>query len=143
MADNNRFLRLWHEPVFKLGEKWYPYNKGGDYRRWYGNREYVINWGDNGHEVKAFQKSVIRNKRHFFDEGLTWTLISSGNFGIRYSPQGAIFDGNGSMLFPSRDVLLYTLGFLSSVVATKLLSFLSPTMTFEIGQLSKIPFKVK
>lgn len=70
-------------------------------------------------------------------------MISSGNFGIRYSPQGAIFDGNGSMLFPSRDVLLYTLGFLSSVVATKLLSFLSPTMTFEIGQLSKIPFKVK
>ena len=142
-ADNNRFLRLWHEPVFKLGEKWYPYNKGGDYRRWYGNREYVINWGNNGHEVKAFQKSVIRNERHFFDEGLTWTLISSGNFGIRYSPQGAIFDGNGSMMFPNHDVLLYTLGFLSSVVATELLSFLSPTMTFEIGQLSKIPFKVK
>lgn len=142
-ADNNRFLRLWHEPVFKLGEKWYPYNKGGDYRRWYGNREYVINWGNNGHEVKAFQKSVIRNERHFFDEGLTWTLISSGNFGIRYAPQGAIFDGNGSMMFPNHDVLLYTLGFLSSVVATELLSFLSPTMTFEIGQLSKIPFKVK
>ena len=64
-ADNDRFLRLWREPVFKLGKKWYPYNKGGDYRRWYGNREYVINWGDNGHEVKAFQNSVIRNKRHF------------------------------------------------------------------------------
>ena len=142
-ADNDRFLRLWHEPVIANEEKWYPYNKGGDFRRWYGNREYVVNWGDNGREVKAYEKSVIRNERHFFEEGLTWTLISSGSFGIRYSPAGSIFDGNGSMMFPAHAILLYTLGVLSSKVTTKLLSILSPTLTFEIGQLSKLPFKLE
>ena len=142
-ADNNRFLRLWHEPAFVNGEKWFSYNKGGDYRRWYGNREYVVNWENNGKAIKKYEKSVIRNERHFFDEGLTWTLISSGTFGIRYSPAGSIFDGNGSMVFPDHAILLYTLGVLSSKVATKLLSVLSPTLTFEIGQLSKLPFKLE
>lgn len=140
-ADNDRFLRLWHEVyAFQINRKWIPYNKGGYFRRWYGNREYVINWENNGAEIRAYKNSVIRNERHFFDEGLTWSLISSGYFGIRYSPEGSIFDGNGSMMFPKKEDILYTLGFLSSKVTLSLLSFLSPTMTFEIGQLSKLPF---
>ena len=140
-ADNDRFLRLWHEiDCEKINKKWYPYNKGGDFRRWYGNRDYVINWENNGFEVKSYPKAVIRNERHFFDKGLTWSLISSGNFGIRFSPEGCVFDGNGSMMFPSQEDLIYTLGFLSSKVTSHMLLFLSPTLTFEIGQLSKLPF---
>ena len=140
-ADNDRFLRFWHEiNCKKINKKWYPYNKGGDFRRWYGNRDYVINWENNGAEIKAFPKAVIRNERHFFDEGLTWSLISSGNFGIRFSPEGCVFDGNGSMMFPQTTDLFYTLGFLSTKVTSYMLLFLSPTLTFEIGQLSKLPF---
>lgn len=140
-ADNDRFLRKWYEiSKRKMGYKWFPYNKGGEFRRWYGNRDYVVNWEHNGRDIKAFDKAVIRNERHFFDEGLTWSLISSGYFGIRYSPAGSIFDGNGSMMFPKKEDIFYTLGFLSSKVTISLLSFLSPTMTFEIGQLSKLPF---
>lgn len=140
-ADNDRFLRKWYEiSKRKMGYKWFPYNKGGEFRRWYGNRDYVVNWEHNGRDIKAFDKAVIRNERHFFDEGLTWSLISSGYFGIRYSPADSIFDGNGSMMFPKKEDIFYTLGFLSSKVTISLLSFLSPTMTFEIGQLSKLPF---
>lgn len=141
-ADNERFVRYWYEiSENKIGNKWFPYNKGGDFRRWYGNRDFLVNWENNGAAVKAYPKAVIRNERHFFDEGLTWSLISSANFGIRYSPQGAVFDGNGSMIFPGRDDIYYTLGFLASNVVTQLLSFLSATLTFEIGQLSKLPYK--
>lgn len=143
-ADNNRFLRLWHEiAINKMNAKWFPYNKGGNFRRWYGNRDYVVNWANDGAAIKSYKKAVIRNEKHFFDEGLTWTLISSGAFGIRYSPAGAIFDGNGSMMFPKKKDILYTLGLLSSKVTAELLSFLSPTMTFEIGQLSKLPYILK
>ena len=140
-ADNDRFLRKWYEiSNDKIGHKWFAYNKGGEFRRWYGNREYVVNWEQNGKDIKAFNKSVIRNERHFFDEGLTWSLISSGYLGIRYSPADSIFDGNGSMMFPKKQDIFYTLGFLSTKVTISLLSFLSPTMTFEIGQLSKLPY---
>ena len=143
-ADNNRFLRFWYETeLSKFNKKWYPYNKGGAFRRWYGNLDYVVNWENRGSEIKKYPRSVIRNERHFFDEGLTWTLISSGTFGIRYSPAGAIFDGNGSMMFPSKDMTYYTLGFLSSKVTLQILSFISATLSFEIGQLSKIPFAVQ
>ena len=143
-ADNNRFLRFWYETeLSKFNKKWYPYNKGGAFRRWYGNLDYVVNWENRGSEIKKYPMSVIRNERHFFDEGLTWTLISSGTFGIRYSPAGAIFDGNGSMMFPSKDMTYYTLGFLSSKVTLQILSFISATLSFEIGQLSKIPFAVQ
>ena len=153
-ADNETYLRLWPEVQFNkfnpgaidadsaeiLAKKWFPYNKGGDYRRWYGNREYVVNWENNGLSVKQFPKSVIRNESYYFKEGLTWSLISSSNFGIRYTPSGAIFDGNGSSMFTKGPNLYELLGFMSSCVTVALLEVLSPTMTFEIGQLSKLPY---
>lgn len=153
-ADNNQYLRLWNEvdvnninytcsnaeEAVKSNAKWFAYNKGGDFRKWYGNREYVINWYNDGEEVKAFPNAVIRNESYFFREALTWSLISSGNFGIRYSPKGSIFDGNGSSIFEKEDKnIIYYLAFLSSKITQVFLHIFSPTMTFEIGQLSKLP----
>ncbi len=153
-ADNNRFLRFWFEisrynfcintlnrdTALSSGKKWFPYNKGGDYRKWYGNQEYVVNWEQDGSAVKAFPNSVIRNESYYFREGLTWSLISSSKFGIRYTSTGAIFDGNGSSMFATAGNIYELLGFLTSKVAIDLLKILSPTMTFEIGQLSKLPY---
>lgn len=150
-GDNDKFLRLWFEidrtrfSVFN-GDKWYPCNKGGDYRRWYGNNDYVINWENDGYELKNFkhpdgrQKSRPQNLQYMFREGLTYTNISSSKFGIRYCPEGFIFDAAGSMIFTHKDKLLYLLGLLSSNSVLAFTSILSPTMSFEVGQISEIPF---
>ena len=153
-ANNEKYLRLWFEIQFddfnanaensndavESAKRWFPYNKGGEYRRWYGNREYSVNWENDGMAIKSFPNAVIRNESYYFREGLTWSLISSSNFGIRYSPVGAIFDGNGSSMFAKRTDMYELLGFMSSCVTVELLAVLSPTLTFEIGQLSKLPY---
>ena len=110
-TDNNQFLRCWHELSFNRialfleskeealisGMKWFPYNKGGDYRRWYGNNEYVVNWHNDGQEIKSnvIRKYpylngnpdfVTKNQESYFKQGITWTYISTAYFGVRYSP---------------------------------------------------------
>ena len=155
-ADNDRFLRLWHEVDFKKiaflcessneaslsGKKWFPYNKGGNFRKWYGNNEYVINWENDGLELRGFKKAVLRNTEYYFKEALTWSLISSkGKLGIRYSEQGHLFDAGGSSLFSSKN-LLYILAFLSSNVAQTMLNIINPTMNFSNGVLSKVPILI-
>ena len=150
-GDNDKFLRLWFEvsaakfSVFG-GGKWYPCNKGGDYRRWYGNNDYVLNWENDGFELKNFrhpdgrQKSRPQNLQYQFKEGLTYTNISSSKFGIRYCPSGFAFDAAGSMIFTRNERLKYLLGLLSSNTVLSFTSILSPTMSFEVGQISNIPY---
>lgn len=150
-GDNDKFLRLWFEvsaakfSVFE-GLKWFPCNKGGDYRRWYGNNDYVINWENDGFELKNFrhpdgrQKSRPQNLQYQFREGLTYTNISSSKFGIRYCPKGFAFDAAGSMIFTPNTRLYYLLGLLSSNTVLSFTSILSPTMSFEVGQIANIPF---
>ena len=122
-GDNECFLRLWYEISTEKfskfnGEKWYSYNKGGEFRKWYGNNDYVINWENDGHELKNFKdengklRSRPQNLRYQFHEGLTYTNISSSNFGVRYSPKGFAFDAAGSMILGNN--LFYLLGLLSS-----------------------------
>lgn len=150
-GDNNKFLRLWYEvdatkTSMQGGGKWFPCNKGGDYRRWYGNNDYVINWENDGFELKNFKtedgklKSRPQNLQYQFREGLTYTNISSSKFGIRYCPEGHAFDAAGSMIFAKKDNILYLLGLLSSNIIKLFTSILSPTMSFEVGQISVIPF---
>ena len=150
-GDNNRFLRLWFEissSKFSIynGTKWFPCNKGGDYRRWYGNNDYVIDWENDGFELKNFrhpdgrQKSRPQNLQYQFRKGLTYTNISSSKFGIRYCPAGFAFDAAGSMIFTADNNILYLLGLLSSKTILSFTNILSPTMTFEVGQISLIPF---
>ena len=153
-GDNEKFLRLWFEVSSTKfspfsGTKWFPCNKGGDYRRWYGNNDYVINWENDGFELKNFrhpdgrQKSRPQNLQYLFREGLTYTNISSSKFGIRYCPKGFAFDAAGSMIFTSSERLYYLLGLLSSNTVLSFTSILSPTMSFEVGQIANIPFLSK
>ena len=155
-GDNDTFLRLWHEiditrfSVFEGdGAKWFPCNKGGEYRRWYGNNDYVIDWENDGYKLKNFRhpdgrlKSRPQNLQYMKKEGLTYTNISSGNLGIRYSPEGFLFDAAGSMIFTEKSRLYYILAFLGSNVASLFTSITSPTMSFEVGQLSTIPVRIE
>jgi hypothetical protein len=137
-SDNNRFLKYWME-VDNLNisfnsenieeaqlslKKWFPYNKGGSTRRWYGNNEYLINWENDGEEVKAYAAKLyksfsrtVKNIDSFFLEGLTWSSLSSGNFSLRYCDKGFIFDSKGSMYFLlKKNNILYTLGFLNGKI---------------------------
>jgi len=130
-ANNERFLRLWFEvssvrfsttvfdrvQLVQRGIKWLPYNKGGDYRKWYGNNKYVVNWENDGYEIKNFTNKASGKARSggyndelILREGLTWTYISSSNFGVRYTPAGFHFDNKGSMIF-CESGLHYLLGF--------------------------------
>ena len=153
-GENAAFLRLWWEvskgrcsfansPAVK---KWFPYNKGGGFRRWYGNRDYVVNWLSDGSDIKARltwtkKKPTIRNSRHFFQEGFTWTTVSSGWFSIRYTPVGAIFDNGGCTLFCDDNSRLNALAaLLNSKVAQRYLKFLSPTLNFQPGDIGNIPY---
>jgi type II restriction/modification system DNA methylase subunit YeeA len=151
-GENAIFLRFWFEVNKNLSSalegttcnKWFPYNKGGDFRRWYGNREYVINWENDGFEIKSrlslkTKKPTIRNMSFQMKEGFTWTTVSSGGFSCRYTPEGALFDNGGCTLFSELNLKKYG-AFLNSKVASRYLEFLSPTLNFQPGDIGKILF---
>lgn len=153
-GNNDLFLRMWFEIQYddiKLdstdyiqamytGKKWFPCNKGGEFRKWYGNRERVINWENNGKDIKDYNGAVIRNPNYYFFEGGTWSSLSSGGFSMRYSPKGSIFESKGSMCFANDETdLPYIIGFLNSTVVSELLLALSPTLDYHEGPLSRVP----
>ncbi len=151
-ADNSRFLREWfeveinnirfdaesHEDSAASPQKWYPYNKGGDYRKWYGNNEYVVNWQHDGAELKDFKKSVIRNPDFYFRECFSWSLISASSAAFRYKPPGHIFDVAGMSCF-SDDHLMYLLALCNSECAAKVLEVIAPTINYQCGDIANIP----
>lgn len=163
-SNNDRFLRLWfeidqdkmdknsrsNEEAKEKGLKWFPYNKGGDFRRWYGNREYVVNWQDDGREIKEYVNSkypylkgnidyVVKDRGYYFKESVTWSFVSSAKFGVRYSPEGSLFDVGGSSLFPNDNIKKYTVGFLNSIVAFELLQMENSTLNFQVGNIASLP----
>ena len=151
-ADNARFLRLWFEvsqsrigfgftdaaSAARSQKKWFPYNKGGGYRKWYGLNELIINWYNDGEEIKKFHASVIRNPSYYFKGGITFPRIGSNLFYARFSESGFIFDCNGPSCFPIRDKD-FILSFLNSSVMMNLLQVLCPTLSFQIGDSFKVP----
>ena len=161
-ADNDRFLRYWQEVNFeKIGinqrsvdefvekkYKWLPYTKGGDYRKWYGNNALVVNWENDGYEIKNFRNSKGKllsrpqNIQYFMKEGGSWSIITNGNFSMRYTMEGYGFDARGSMMFAKNNNLKYALALLCSKVGAAYLEFLSPTVSFEVGNLSKVPLYI-
>ncbi|MGB4966699.1 MAG: BREX-1 system adenine-specific DNA-methyltransferase PglX, partial [Candidatus Saccharimonadales bacterium] len=157
-GDNGRFVRLWWEvPEPKLktdaenadaaqvsGKKWFPYNKGGEFRRWYGNNDYIVNWQDDGREIfsrregeKRFSQNIPRQYR--FTPALTWSKISSGNISFRYKPSGHLFDIAGASMFADNETLTYLQGMLNSSIIGKFASVMSPTLNFESGQIGSYP----
>lgn len=158
-ADNDRFMRNWYEVSIRRigfsltsvqaandsGCKWFPYNKGGEYRKWYGNNSHIVNWENDGKEIKGFVddegkvRSRPQNIEYYFREGITWTLISSSFFGVRSSPCGFIFDINGMSLFVEKGELFYFTGLLCSIVITECLRVINPSMAFQVGDIARIP----
>ena len=157
-GDNNRFLRLWFEvPENNIGfsepdsksaalsqRQWFPYNKGGAYRKWYGNIEYVVDWSNDGFEIKNIrdEKGKVRsrpqNLQYFFKECLTWSKVTIGGFSLRYVPQGALFDVAGCSIFPHGKYHVI-LGNLNSCVQKHILSIFSQSVNYEVGQIAALP----
>ena len=159
-GDNGRFLRLWHEvntfnvsytaqsrqEAQKSGKKWFPCNKGGSFRKWYGNNDFLVNWKNDGEEIRAFKdengklRSRPQNMDYYFREGITWSTLSIGQLSMRFSPKGHLFETKGSVLFfNSEEMLFYVLGLVNSVVIYELLQVLCPTVDFHEGPIGKIP----
>lgn len=157
-GDNNRFLRYWHE-VSSLNiehnakpfadpnlRKWYPIQKGGDFRLWYGNLNYVVNWKNNGYEIMHDNFAGTRVRSHNynggqqFKEGITWNSITMSKFQCRYSPEGFTFDASGPLCeVTKKEHLHYILGFLSGKIARFIFSILNPTVNFPPGYLESLP----
>ncbi len=152
-ADNNRFLRLWHEvselkiglgyknstEALQSGLKWFPYNKGGLFRKWYGNNEYIINWENDGEEIRNYKKSAIRNVQFYFKKGITWSLVTSSTFSARCLEYGFIFDAAGPSIFPREKDIYYLTTLLNSKVTMEFMKILNPTLNFPEGTIAKLP----
>ena len=152
-AKNDVFLRLWFECNYnKIGlgcrklsdteegiHKWLPYNKGGSFRRWYGNREYVIDWLFNGRAIRQNPGAVIRNPQFYLKPCITWSDITSAAFSGRYCEGGFLFDVKGSSGFPQMKKLYYVLGFLNSKISQKCIKILNPTISTQVGDMARIP----
>lgn len=147
-GDNEKFIRYWWEiDGYKFsimsGTKWYPTQKGGEFRRWYGNYDSVVNWENNGSEIKNFKfdngklRSVIRNERFYGLSGVTWTDVSSGLLSMRYVPKGFIFNASGPTIFSDNNLIV--LSSMNSKLISKYAEFLSPTLHFEVGQIQNYP----
>lgn len=144
-GNNDKYLRLWHEVSIDKTSMfckentatWYPVTKGGKYRKWYGNKDYLINWKNNGFEIKNSPGFELRNESFFFQEGLTWGDVSSGDFSMRYHDEKGLFEGRGPMAFA--DEYEYILGFMNSNIAKAFLKLFCPTLTYNVGDVVKVP----
>jgi hypothetical protein len=145
-GNNDLFLRYWFEvdcTQLRLrngNEKWVPYNKGGSYRKWYGNNDYVVNWEHEGRTLTNFKGSNIRNRQYHFQEGITWSTTTGGSFSCRKSNAGFLFDSKGCMAFPySRSDLNHLMACMNSKVYNEFLSIITPTLDFNPGPVSRAP----
>ena len=144
-GDNNLFMRKWHETDFiginAHNRNWVPCPKGGDYRKWYGNIDLVLDWHNDGAKIKAFKRASVGDPNYFFVKGLTWTKISSVATSFRIVPEGCICDHMGPLLYVfDKNMLEYVLGLMNTNMAYMYLKILAPTIAFESGDLAKMPF---
>lgn len=159
-ADNNRFLRQWFEVAYnkisfnshsiaesvESHKKWFPYNKGGSYRKWYGNYDYVVNWENDGFDIKHFtfpngkQRSVVRNPSYYFKPAITWSDVNGGNFSLRYRKPGSIHDVKGMSAFSSINNIKKYMGVLNSKLGNYIFNILNPTISLQIGNFQNFPY---
>ena len=163
-SDNNRYLRLWYEverdridfeststkDAKERGYRWFPFNKGGAYRKWYGNQEYIVDYYDDGADMKAnvlkkypylnTPDFVVKNTAFYFLPSITWTEISSTYFGVRYCPACSIFSNKSNSIFPENEYdLWYLLALLCSKPADMYIKAINPTITTNVGDVARIP----
>lgn len=155
-GDNKEFVRFWYEVPFdqigqnyettekflNSGKIYAPYNKGGIYRKWYGNLEYVIKFDKENYDKLANSGNHLPSRKYYFEKGITWSLFGFENFGVRFKDYGYVFDVSGSSMFPKAEDLYYVIGYLCSNVCFKLLSCLAPTVNFQVGNIASLPFKI-
>lgn len=150
-GDNDRFLRLWYEIVntkinFSINNKnikdymkWFPFSKGrGDFRKWFGHYEFIVNYHDNGFEMKKLTGSRVQNAAYYFKEHISWSGISSYKPSFRYFDNGFIFGGS-ALFIDSKETLNYILGFLNANTSQKLLETTASTLSFNAGQINDLP----
>ena len=157
-ADNDRFVRAWFEicvdtiyfhaktlsEANSSGFKWFPYNKGGEFRKWYGNNDFVVNWENDGDEIRNFfdkngkLRSRPQNTNYYFRESVSWSDITSGVNAFRYKPYGHIFDITGMSLF-SRNDLMYLLALCNTKIVVEILKIVAPTIHCQCGDVANIP----
>ena len=158
-GKNERFVRLWYEvdndktcydatdsiQAMYTGKKWFPYNKGGSFRKWYGNNDCIVNWESNGREIcnnvdeNGKLLSRPQNTNYYFFESITWSKVATGPIAFRYKPNGHIFDVAGCSIFCEHDELMYLLGAVNSKVVLELIRAVAPTLNYEVGQVAGIP----
>ena len=162
--DNNKYLRMWYEvnknlcyfhaksqeEAKKSGGKWFPYNKGGEYRKWYGNFNYLVNWENDGKALKLDAARIygsyskrIYNTQYFFLPSITWSKISSGSFSVRCIPDGCLFDVAGCSIFVGREQYHYFAALLNSKVFGAILAIISPTLNYEVGHIKSLPIIIE
>ena len=156
-TDNNRFLRYWYECTYtNIGfnfthaidaqasqKRWFPYNKGGEYRKWYGNSILVVNWQHDGKEIKKAAEGAsggrIVSQNYYFLRSISWSKVTAGHFVLRYYPEGFLFDVAGPSIFADRETQLYILALMNSNIKYPLLEELYPTINYEMGQVASTP----
>lgn len=152
-TDNERFLRCWYEvDLNKIGfdledsdqaisskKKWFPYNKGGGYRKWAGFQTLVVNWENGGEEIKSTGMTSFRGKDFYFKPGLTWSDVATGDYSCRYTRKGFLFDIKGTSAFPSREDVGVVATLLNSTVGSYILNILNPTMSYQSGDIRRVP----
>ena len=161
-ANNDQFLRRWHEvdcgkcsydsksrdAAAQSGKKWFPYNKGGEFRKWYGNKDYLVNWEYDGRAIRAFgtenggrARSAVRNTEFYFQESLTWSDVTSGPPSFRLNDCGGIHDVKGMSAFSFRGVEpLLLAAYCNTLIVRAIARATNPTLSFQIGNFANIPF---
>lgn len=158
-ANNDEFLRFWHEvSIQNIGfgckdreeasnslKKWFPYAKGGSYRKWYGNHDYVVNWENDGEKIRNFgiENGKVRSHNYnldfIFRKGITWSDVTSGSNAFRVLPQGFLFDGRGSSGFCEDNLRPTILCLLNSKLSYNIINIINPTIAINVGEIAKIP----
>ena len=155
-GNNKEFVKFWYEvpfseigqncksteDFFESGKIYAPYNKGGIYRKWYGNLEYVIKFNRENYFKLLESGNHLPSRKYYFQKGITWSLFGFENFGVRYKESGYVFDVSGSSMFVDDKNLYYVIGYLCSNVCFKFLSCLAPTVNFQVGNIVSLPFKI-
>ena len=154
-GDNDRFVRLWQEVshgktglriessagAMASSKKWFPYNKGGEFRKWFGNNTHVVNWEADGRDILESGRAYCRAKDHYFHESVTWSFVTSSCFGVRYSDPGAVFDMGGCSGFSEDSELTKALcAFLCCKIVFQQLKVMNPTLNFQVGNVGALPW---
>lgn len=147
-CGNDLFYRFWHEisynefcnPLFHDGDNgWVPLNKGGEYRKWFGNLWEVVDWKNNAERLRQYPTAQIKNEEFYFRPAITWSSLTTGNLSFRYTGNGFIFDQASNGVFPESDKYYYYIAFLNSKVAVLLLNIINPSMNVLVGDIASLP----